>query len=79
MARQHDTCWRRGAHWVCEHELRPTLRVVGGRARGAASEQAEQAITAAAEALSDAELWTNEGGSPVTEATQPTLAAATTR
>jgi hypothetical protein len=56
MARQEDSCWRCGTRWASEDGPRTSLTVIAGGARGAA------------DARLDADRWTNEGGSFISEA-----------
>jgi hypothetical protein len=69
MARQEDTCWRCGTQWASEDDPRTTLTVIAGAAQ--VDEHPGQAIAVATRAVSDArtdaDRWTNEGGSFVTE------------
>jgi hypothetical protein len=69
MARQEDTCWRCGTQWASEDEPRTTLTLIAGGAR--LDERPDLAIAvatrAASDARTDADRWTNEGGSFVTE------------
>ena len=58
MARQEDACWRCGVEWASEEGPQTTLRLVAGAARARTS----------SELRLDAERWTNEGGSFVSEA-----------
>jgi hypothetical protein len=69
MARQEDTCWRCGTRSASDDGPRTTLTVNAGRAR--VDERPDPAIAGATRAVSDAradaDRWTNEGGSFVTE------------
>ncbi len=70
MARQEDACWRCGTQWGSEDGPRTTLQVIAGGAQ--AEDRPDPAIAVAARAASnarlDADRWTNEGGSIVSDA-----------
>jgi hypothetical protein len=64
MARQEETCWRCGTHWVSEDGPRTRLRMIPGGAPATADGNDGPLI----QARIDMERWIDEGGNVPSEA-----------